>query len=64
MTAIKNKIDFAAVVYVEGANPNGDPLNGNRPRTTMNGLGEISDVSSSVRSATGCRMRVKGYQAR
>ena len=44
MTAIKNKIDFAAVVYVEGANPNGDPLNGNRPRTTMNGLGEISDV--------------------
>lgn len=44
MTSLKNKIDFAAVVYVEGANPNGDPLNGNRPRTSVNGLGEISDV--------------------
>ena len=44
MTAIQNKIDFAAVVYVEGANPNGDPLNGNRPRTMIDGYGEISDV--------------------
>ena len=44
MTAIENKIDFAAVVYVEGANPNGDPLNGNRPRTMVDGYGEISDV--------------------
>lgn len=44
MTAIQNKIDFAAVVYVEGANPNGDPLNGNRPRTMVDGYGEISDV--------------------
>ncbi|MDO5853439.1 MAG: type I-C CRISPR-associated protein Cas7/Csd2 [Thermoplasmata archaeon] len=44
MTGMKNKIDFALVVYVEGANPNGDPLNGNRPRTTIDGLGEISDV--------------------
>ena len=26
------------------ANPNGDPLDGNRPRTTMEGLGEVSDV--------------------
>ncbi len=44
MAAIRNKIDFAVAVYVEGANPNGDPLNGNRPRTTVNGLGEMSDV--------------------
>jgi len=44
MTAIQNKIDFAAVLYVEGANPNGDPLNGNRPRTMIDGYGEISDV--------------------
>lgn len=41
---LKNKIDFAVVVTVDGANPNGDPLNGNRPRTTIDGLGEISDV--------------------
>ena len=26
------------------ANPNGDPLNGNSPRTDYNGLGEMSDV--------------------
>ncbi len=44
MSSIENKIDFAAVVYVEGANPNGDPLNGNRPRLTLDGTGEISDV--------------------
>ena len=29
---------------MEHANPNGDPLNGNRPRDTVEGLGEISDV--------------------
>ena len=44
MTNLENKIDFAAVVYVEGANPNGDPLNGNRPRIMADGYGEISDV--------------------
>lgn len=44
MESIRNKIDFAAIVIVNGANPNGDPLNGNRPRTTVDGLGEISDV--------------------
>ena len=44
MTTLKNKIDFVAVVAVNMANSNGDPLNGNRPRTDYNGLGEISDV--------------------
>jgi len=44
MSSIKNKIDFAVVFTVKNANPNGDPLNGNRPRTTFNGLGEVSDV--------------------
>ena len=28
----------------ENANPNGDPLNGNRPRVNYEGYGEISDV--------------------
>jgi CRISPR-associated protein Csd2 len=32
------------VFTVTNANPNGDPLNGNRPRETYDGLGEISDV--------------------
>lgn len=44
MTVLKNKIDFVALVTAENANPNGDPLNGNRPRTTYTGIGEISDV--------------------
>ena len=44
MDTLKNKIDFAVLVTVKNANPNGDPLNGNRPRTNYNGLGEISDV--------------------
>lgn len=44
METLKNKIDFAVVFSVKGANPNGDPLNGNRPRTNYDGLGELSDV--------------------
>lgn len=44
MSILQNKIDFAVIVTAENANPNGDPLNGNMPRTTYSGLGEISDV--------------------
>jgi CRISPR-associated protein Csd2 len=44
MNVLQNKIDFAVVVRVKHANPNGDPLNGNRPRTDYNGYGEITDV--------------------
>ena len=44
MSALKNKIDFAVIVNVKNANPNGDPLNGNRPRVNYEGEGEISDV--------------------
>lgn len=44
MSTLKNKIDFAALISVNMANANGDPLNGNRPRTDYNGFGEISDV--------------------
>ncbi len=44
MSNLQNKIDFAVLVKVVNANPNGDPLNGNRPRTTYAGNGEISDV--------------------
>lgn len=42
--SLSNKIDFAVVFTVKNANPNGDPLNGNRPRTTYEGFGEVSDV--------------------
>lgn len=44
MSKLTNKIDFVALVAVERANANGDPLNGNRPRTDYNGFGEMSDV--------------------
>ena len=42
--SLKNKIDFAIILSVKNANPNGDPLNGNRPRIDYDGYGEISDV--------------------
>lgn len=44
MNTLSKKIDFAVIMAVEHANPNGDPLNGNRPRQTYDRLGEISDV--------------------
>lgn len=44
MSLLETKIDFAVVLRVKHANPNGDPLNGNRPRTDYNGFGEITDV--------------------
>ena len=44
MSALQHKIDFAVILRVKHANPNGDPLNGNRPRTDYNGYGEITDV--------------------
>ncbi|WP_025690057.1 type I-C CRISPR-associated protein Cas7/Csd2 [Paenibacillus zanthoxyli] len=45
MTTLDHKIDFAVVLSVTKANPNGDPLNGNRPRQNYDGYGEISDVA-------------------
>lgn len=44
MTTLQRKIDFAVVFQVKNANPNGDPLNGNRPRTDYDGYGEVTDV--------------------
>lgn len=44
MTALQCKIDFAIVFRVNHANPNGDPLNGNRPRIDYEGFGEVTDV--------------------
>jgi CRISPR-associated protein Csd2 len=44
MTTLSHKIDFAIIFSVNHANPNGDPLNGNRPRTDYDGFGEVTDV--------------------
>ena len=52
MTTLTNKIDFAVIIGVNHANPNGDPLNGNRPRFDYNGFGKIPMAPSSAKSAT------------
>lgn len=44
MATLNNKIDFVVLVSANQANVNGDPLNGNRPRTDYSGYGEMSDV--------------------
>jgi len=44
MATLENKIDFMLIFTVQNANPNGDPLNGNRPRQDYSGRGEVSDV--------------------
>lgn len=45
MITLQNKIDFAVIFRVKNANPNGDPLNGNRPRTDYSNFGEMTDVA-------------------
>jgi len=42
--SLEHKVDFAVIFSVKNANPNGDPLNGNRPRVDYEGFGEVSDV--------------------
>lgn len=44
MKVLDKKIDFAVIINVKNCNPNGDPLNGNRPRINFDGYGEITDV--------------------
>jgi len=44
MSTFTNKVDFAVLFTVNKANPNGDPLSGNRPREDYEGHGEVSDV--------------------
>ena len=53
------KIDFAIVFSVKNANPNGDPLNGNRPRTDYEGYGEITDVC--LKRKVRDRLQEQGY---
>lgn len=60
MSTLQHKIDFVALVSVTMANGNGDPLNGNRPRTDYNGYGEISDVC--IKRKIRNRMQDMGYK--
>lgn len=52
MGVLQNKIDFEGIIVVENANCNGDPLNGNLPRVTMEDTGEMSDVCIKERYET------------
>lgn len=56
MSQLKNKIDFKVFVSVKDANPNGDPLNGNRPRTSYTGVGEMSAECIKRKIGIGCRI--------
>ena len=56
---INKKVDFIALVEVSNANPNGDPLAGNMPRTDANGYGLISDVA--IKRKIRNRMQDMGY---
>ena len=44
MSNLNRKVDFVMYFTVNNANPNGDPLMGNMPRTDYDGYGEVSDV--------------------
>jgi len=44
VNTLQQKIDFAVILRVKNANPNGDPLNGNRPRADYANYGEMTDV--------------------
>ena len=59
MSRFENKVDFVVFVGVNNANPNGDPLDGNRPRTDLDGFGEISDVC--IKRKIRNRMQDMGY---
>lgn len=60
MSTLQHKIDFVALISVTMANSNGDPLDGNRPRTDYNGYGEISDVC--IKRKIRNRMQDMGYK--
>lgn len=44
MSILDKKVDFTVFFTVRNANPNGDPLMDNMPRTDYEGYGEVSDV--------------------
>lgn len=60
MSKLAKRIDFVALISVENANPNGDPLLQNTPRTDSDGYGEISDVC--IKRKIRNRMQDLGYQ--
>lgn len=59
MTVLSKKIDFVLFVSVTKANPNGDPLNGNRPRIDYGSYGEMT--AECIKRKIRNRMQDMGY---
>lgn len=64
MSTLANKVDFEVIISATDANPNGDPLSGNRPRINSKGLVRFQMSASSVRYATDFRIWAKEYSYR
>lgn len=60
MTVLSKKIDFVLFVSVAMANPNGDPLNGNRPRIDYGSYGEMT--AECIKRKIRNRMQDMGYK--
>lgn len=58
--SLKNRIDFAGIISARMCNPNGDPTNGNAPRTDWDGYGIISDVC--LKRKIRDRLQEAGYE--
>jgi CRISPR-associated protein Csd2 len=60
MSTLSKKIDFVLFFSVKDANPNGDPLLENMPRTDYEGFGEVSDVC--IKRKIRNRLQDAGYE--
>lgn len=60
METLSKKIDFVLFFSVKNANPNGDPLLENMPRTDYEGFGEVSDVC--IKRKVRNRLQDAGYK--
>lgn len=60
MALLSKKIDFVLFVSVAMANPNGDPLNGNRPRVDYSSYGEMT--AECIKRKIRNRMQDMGYK--
>ena len=60
METLSKKIDFVLFFSVKNANPNGDPLLENMPRSDYEGFGEVSDVC--IKRKVRNRLQDAGYE--
>jgi len=54
MSVLEHKIDFAVLVTAANANPNGDPLNGNRPRENYGCVHQAEDPEQTAGHGREC----------